>query len=264
MLNKSQLDENKKIQQFKEEKGKKEKKELTPEESAYLDYANTKIDLVNHSVKTDDLGLLQFFYPDYKIMNKPSLFVDSPVIWLGDAKYLNTLKASGVNVISVTNLAEYSLLNKDILIQMTFTKWNKPVPKYVYQIKDLVDYDTILENVKWHWVTGKWLLKEFKSLQLFLDFISDLHTNKLTLLRSYFDLVNKTGVGYLDKSLMSFISRIVGISQADSDWYKKTANQYRTTKIQNVKPALDNYINSDIGNKELLTMNLISDLINVE
>ena len=39
------------------------------------------IDIVNHSVKIDDIGLLQFMYPDYIILDKPILFIDKPIIF---------------------------------------------------------------------------------------------------------------------------------------------------------------------------------------
>ena len=166
-------------------------KELTPEELSYLNFANKKVSLIGHSVKSEDMGLIQYFYPEFKVMNQPSLFINSPVIWTGDAKYLNTLKESKIPVISVTNLAEYSLSDKDTLIQLTFTKWNKPVPKYLYSIKDLLDYDTVLDNVKLHWIDGKWRLKEFKDLKYFLEFITNLRDSESMVMKRYFNLVAK-------------------------------------------------------------------------
>ena len=60
------------------------------------------IDIINHSVKINDIGILQFMYPDFIILDKPVLFSDKPIIYTGNSKYINNIKALGVNYISVT------------------------------------------------------------------------------------------------------------------------------------------------------------------
>ena len=57
------------------------------------------IDIVNHSVGVDDIGLLQFMYPNYIVLDKPVLFTDKPVIFTGETKYVNQIKDLGVNYI---------------------------------------------------------------------------------------------------------------------------------------------------------------------
>ena len=262
MLNSDKINNSKKLLSI---SNYKKEKEETPEDVNYKTYANTNVSLIGHSVSTESLGLIQFFYPNFKVMDKPSLFINSPVIWTGDAKYLNFLKSSGISVISVTKLSEYNLLDKDTLLHLTFSKWGKPVPKYVYNMKDILEYDMVLDYVKYHWVSGKWILKEYNSIALFLNFINNLSFNNRNAIADYFNLVDKTGIDFLDKSMFSFIARVVGVSTSDSVWYKQAAKIFNTRdKRHNIKIAIDNYLNSSIDNKELKLMNLVQDLIRLQ
>lgn len=53
---------------------------------------DNKISIVNHSVKTTDMGLLQFLYPEFIILDKPVLYSDKPIIFTGETKYINQIK----------------------------------------------------------------------------------------------------------------------------------------------------------------------------
>ena len=85
------------------------------------------IDIVNHSVKIDDIGLLQFMYPDYIILDKPILFIDKPIIFKGETKYINQIKNLGVNYIIITELAEIDLTRREVLLEVVFSKYNRKV-----------------------------------------------------------------------------------------------------------------------------------------
>ena len=78
------------------------------------------IDIVNHSVKIDDIGLLQFMYPDYIILDKPILFIDKPIIFKGETKYINQIKSLGVDYIIITELAEIDLTRREVLLEVVF------------------------------------------------------------------------------------------------------------------------------------------------
>ena len=53
---------------------------------------DNKISIVNHSVKITDMGLLQFLYPEFIILDKPVLYSDKPIIFTGETKYINQIK----------------------------------------------------------------------------------------------------------------------------------------------------------------------------
>lgn len=121
------------------------------------------ISIVNHSVKTTDIGLLQFLYPDFIILDKPVLYSDKPIIFTGETKYINQIKNLGVPYISLSALAEYDLTDRLTLLKVAFSKYNRPVPKYLLEFYEDLDDFTFRELVEYYWITGKWTLKEYNN-----------------------------------------------------------------------------------------------------
>ena len=218
------------------------------------------IDIVNHSVKIDDIGLLQFMYPDYIILDKPILFSDKPIIFKGETKYINQIKALGVDYIIITELAEIDLTKREILLEVIFSKYKRPVPKYVLSFyKDLDDFQ-FMELVQYYWVTGKWLLKEYDNVGAFLEFLTSFKTDTYNMAKTYLQLLHKVGAEYIEMSLLTFLNRVVLPSGQLSKWYSKLIEEYRLSKYDLIEPALIKYMDSPIYNTELRTFNLILDL----
>lgn len=218
------------------------------------------IDIVNHSVKVDDIGLLQFMYPNYIITDKPILFTDKSVIFTGETKYVNQIKNLGVDYIFVSYTPEIDLTDRLTLLDVAFTKWNKNVPKYVLKFyKDLDDF-TFREQFEYLWVTGKWNLKEYDNTGAFLEFLYSFKTDTYNIAKTYLQLLHKTGAEYIEMSLLTFLNRVVLPSGKLSKWYQKTIDDYRLSKYRFIKPALDKYIESPIYNSELRIFNFILDL----
>jgi hypothetical protein len=132
------------------------------------------ISIVNHSVKTTDIGLLQFLYPDFIILDKPVLYSDKPIIFTGETKYINQIKNLGVPYISLSALAEYDLTDRLTLLKVVFSKYNRPVPKYLLEFYEDLDDFTFRDLVEYYWITGKWTLKEYNNsrsiLRIFTEF----------------------------------------------------------------------------------------------
>lgn len=124
---------------------------------------DNKIEIINHSVKTTDIGLLQFLYPDFIILDKPVLYSDKPIIFTGETKYINQIKNLGVPYISLSALAEYDLTDRLTLLKVAFSKYNRPVPKYLLEFYEDLDDFTFRELVEYYWITGKWTLKEYNN-----------------------------------------------------------------------------------------------------
>lgn len=38
-------------------------------------------ELIGHSVRVNDIGLLQFMYPDFVVTDQPLIFTDRPIIF---------------------------------------------------------------------------------------------------------------------------------------------------------------------------------------
>ena len=149
------------------------------------------IDVVNHSVKVDDIGLLQFMYPDFIILDKLPLFTNRPIIFIGDAKYINKIKELGVDYIFILDLPEVDLTKREVLLEVAFNKWNKKVPKYLLEFyKDLDDF-TFREQFEYLWLTGKWNLKEYDNSGAFLEFLYSFKTDTYNIAKTYLQLLDK-------------------------------------------------------------------------
>ncbi len=219
-----------------------------------------KLTIVNHSVKVTDLGLLQFMYPNYVILDKPVLFSDKPIIFIGETKYVNQIKNLNVDYILVSALAEFDLTDRLTLLKIIFSKYNRPVPKYLLEFYEDLDDNTFRELVEYYWITGKWLMKEYNSSGAFLEFLQSFKTDTVTILKTYLTLLNKTGSDYIRVSLFTFLNRVLTPNGKLSKWYKQVIDNYKMSKIQLIKPAIYNYIDSPIKNEDLRILNLILDL----
>ncbi len=216
--------------------------------------------ILNHSVKIKDIGLLQYFYPNFIILNKPVLYSDKPIIFTGDNKYINQIKSLGVDYILISELAEYDLTDRLKLLTVVFARYNRKVPKYLLAFYEDLDEDTFIELVKQYWITGKWSLKEYTTSGAFLEFLQSFNTDTYTISKTYLQLLNKTGAEYIEMSLLTFLNRVLNPSTKLSKWYQKVIDEFKTSKKDLIKPAIENYVDSSIYNTELRIFNLILDL----
>lgn len=218
------------------------------------------IDIVNHSVKVKDIGLLQYMYPDYIILDKPVLFSERPIIFTGETKHINRIKNLGVNYIIVSVLPEIDLTDRLKLLEVVFAHHKKKVPKYLLAFYEEIDEITFMDLVKEYWITGKWRVKEYTNSGLFLEFVKSFKTDTYTIAKTYIELLNRTGAEYIETSLLTFLNRVVVPSGKLSNWYKKIIDEFRTSKYDLIKGAMTNYLDSPIDNVELKIFNLILDL----
>ena len=61
-------------------------------------------------------------------------------------------------------------------------------------------------------------------------------------------------------SLLTFLNRVLNPSTKLSKWYQKVIDEFKTSKKDLIKPAIENYVDSSIYNTELRIFNLILDL----
>lgn len=218
------------------------------------------IDIVNHSVIIKDIGFLQFLYPDFIILDKPVLFSEKPIIFTGETKYVNKIKALGVDYIFVSLTGEIDLTDRLTLLKVVFSKYNKAVPKYIQEFYKDLDDNQFMELIEEYWITGKWRLKEFDNTGAFLEFLYSFKTDTYKIAKSYLELLHKTGAEYLEMSLLTFLNRVVNPGSRLSKWYMKTINDYKMSKYNLIEPALYKYMQSPIYNSELRIFNLVLDL----
>lgn len=218
------------------------------------------IDIVNHSVICSDLGLLQFFYPNYKIVTGPILFSESPIIYTGDTKYINQIKSLGIDFIIVTSLGEFNLDKRETLLDLVFSKYKRKIPKYLLEFYQDLDNEIFIDLCKQFWITGKWNLKEFNNSGVFIEFLKSFKTDTYTITKTYLQLLNKVGAEYIEMSILTFLNKVVNSTGKISNWYKKIIEDYRKSKYMLIKPAITNYCESPIYRTDLRIFNLILDL----
>lgn len=216
--------------------------------------------ILNHSVKIKDIGLLQYLYPNLIILNKPIIYSDRPIIFTGESKYINQIKNLNVDYILISELAEYDLTDRLVLLNVVFAKYNKKVPKYLLSFYEDLDDNTFIELVKQYWITGKWPLKEYTTSGAFLEFLQSFNTDTYTISKTYLQLLNKTGAEYIELSLLTFLNRVLNPSTRLSKWYQKVINDFKNSKRDLISMAINNYISSPIYSTELRIFNLILDL----
>jgi len=218
------------------------------------------ISIINHSVKVDDIGLLQFMYPDYRILDKPTISSDKNIIWVGDTKNLNRIKSLGVNYIVVSSAGEIDLTDRLTLLEVVFSKWKRKVPKYLLEFYQDLDDFTFREQIEYMWITGKWQMKEYDNTGAFLEFLRSFNTDTITISKTYLQLLDKVGAEYIEMSLLTFLNRVTIPSNNISKWYKMMIEDFKRAKYDSIKPALYNFMESPIYNTELRVFNFILDL----
>lgn len=229
-------------------------------------FEQKEVDLINHSVKPGNLELLQFFYPNFKVIDTDVMILDGPVIYTGPTEYLNKIKSFGYPVISVTTLGEFNLSDPRVLVNMTYTKWNQKVSDRLAKYVDKLEYWEILQAVKIHWVTGKWTIKKYNKSGAFLTLAESFNTDTHNVLVTYFNLLeNKYNTAaYMEKSILSFLEKIASGSTDNSYWYNRILKHYKKGKRKLLEQAIDKYIRVNIWNKDLKVFNLLQDLNRVD
>lgn len=221
--------------------------------------------IINHSVQTRNIGLLQFMYPDFQIIDKPIMITTRPIIFIGETKYINQVKNLGVPYIIVTTLGEYNLDDRKTLLQVAFSKYNRNVPKYLLEYYDKLDDFEFMELFEYFWITGKWPLKEYDGIGKFVELLRSFKTDSYTITKTYFKLLDECSAEYLETCLFTFLIKVLKlktnkVKRESSKWYALMLTEYSKLKKNYIKPAMDKYINSNIDNPELKIYNLIINL----
>ena len=97
------------------------------------------MDIVGRIV-SGDLDLLRFLYPDYEVIrDEVPMFPSRNAIYAGDAigqgDFINTYRKRGLKfIIYNRHQPEINLNNRFTLLSIVFKKYNRYVPKYVYNM----------------------------------------------------------------------------------------------------------------------------------
>lgn len=181
-------------------------------------------DLHNVLLKTesrdlDATGLVYFMFPNY--LPREELFFDyeNSVIYIG--KYVSdlkkTLQSGTKEFIAVVNtgMYDYDISNRDSLVELAYSKWEKEVPKSISDIVQSMYEIDFINFFKILWITGTSYIDTDSTLSVF-ELYKVLGGQRYDILRKYFELKEIYSDSYIYSCLLSFIDKSVHPEQVSS------------------------------------------------
>ena len=224
------------------------------------------MDIVGRTV-TGDLDLLRFLYPNFEVVHEIPLFPSRPAIYVGllndmDA-FVQTYRDNNLDFIVYNSFqSDISLDNRFMLLSIVFKKYNRYIPKYVYEMMNSLDQESFIEYCKIYWVTGSWSLKELDYENSFLDFVYSLNSSKREMIETYFRVVKDTKTFRIESSLLTFFVRARDKTyKGKSLVYNRMINTYNKNKLDRANRGLRKGLTYHIDNYELKLLNNIMCII---
>lgn len=150
------------------------------------------------------------------------------------------------------------------LLTVAFNRHNKPVPKYLLAYYDQLDEYEFMDLFQYYWITGKWPLKEYDNIGKFVELLKSFKTDTYNITKTYFNLLNECTSEYLETCTFTFLNKVMKLKgnkvKRESKWYALMLLDYAQFKKPYIKPAIDNYLRSEIENPDLKIYNLIINL----
>ena len=117
---------------------------------------------------------------------------------------------------------------------------------------------------KYYWITGKWPLKEYDSLGKFIELLQSFKTDTYNISKTYFNILEERPAEYIETCIFTFLNKVMKVKEnkvrEKSRWYAQLLLEYAQYKKHYIKPAIDNYLHSEIDNPELKIYNLVINL----
>lgn len=224
------------------------------------------MDIVGRMV-TGDLNLLRFLYPNFEVVSEIPLFPSKPAIYVGLLKevdaFIQTYRDNNLDFIIYNGFqSEINLDNRFMLLSIIFKKYNRYVPKYVYEMMNVLDQESFIEYCKIFWVTGSWSLKELDYENSFLDFVYSLNSSKREMIETYFKVIKDTKTFRIESSLLTFFIRARDKTyKGKSLVYNRMINTYNKNKLDKANRGLKKGLTYHIDNYELKLLNNIMCII---
>ena len=213
------------------------------------------------------LSLLKMMFPTFRIVNsKFEIYPNEPFIYVGDIKWINTVKDRKEPHIILATTGEINLTDRKQLSSALYAVHNKKVPQYLDDLIDQWDDDTFYYNMKYVLLTGVIPDKEIQKNDLFLNIISNF-SNPLQLIKAYFASVDSldeiNSLKYLESNLLSFITKSRNIDETNTknSYMLKLRQSFVYSYDKNVSNAIYTLLDSNIDNLELKNLNFILDLV---
>lgn len=232
-------------------------------------------ELLNKQVVCPDISILQFMYPDFKVIKTEfEIYPGEPFIYIGDIKWINKINKHLEPHIIVASTGEYNLADMMTLIELAYKKHNKRIPQYINNDllsiwkpvgKDLYNKE-FLYNWKHLWVNGSLIDKEINKNRLYIDLLNNIN-DPAKLLIGYLKNVNNSNSKYIESSFIDFMKNGM-IKQSEDvltgkNWMKAKQMIFYASYSKNVHKAMSKMFINGAGNEnpQLRMYNILKNVL---
>lgn len=219
------------------------------------------ISLLDKVVRVSSEDILMFFFPDFKVRRVLTpIDYGSKIIYTGPLnKKAQDILQSGT-YIATRGLYQYDLTNRKQMIQFVFSKYDREVPDYIMRNIDLYDDDEFLYCCKIYWMSHQWPYKPESEDSVYSLYQASV-SSTIDFLKKYYKCTEFYKIPILEQSFFTFILRAKSVDEQNvSPMYKRLLKVFYNTSNSRVKPAMLQYIESPISDRELRFVEFIFSL----
>lgn len=221
---------------------------------------------INVAIRVKNIEILEFFYPNYRVTDTYSPFIEGGVIFTGNSKFLPMFRDNNIPYIYAAGTPEYDLTIPVNLLNFVLSRWDKKPTKKLLDYFDSLDFkhnaDEIYDVCKQLWVTGKCLLDVDDSKQMNL-YHALAYDNPIDMIKNYLNLSSDIGNERTFSRVLSFLDKSKDSSNVHNIYVKKCLDRFKEDRYANVKNALLAYLYSPTDNNEIKTFKLLENLTTV-
>lgn len=163
----------------------------------------------------DVVSILRMMYPEFRLVKGVfDIYPDDSFIYIGDSKYINSVK-NKPNPHIIVATTGINLLDREVMLECVYEFLGKSVPKTVKDIYKLWDDSTFYSNLKFLLVLKSIPDKTIRSSNFLLDVVSVLYKGT-NFLGPYYTILD-SGLDefeFFEFSFLSFVSKSMNL---DSD-----------------------------------------------
>jgi hypothetical protein len=201
------------------------------------------VGLVGKTVKISNMGLLEFFYPRFRV--KDHLFFDAnnSVIYVGESRpdLLEYLGRGTKEFINTVGISDIDLDVRDRMLDFVYEKHNK-VPKsdVVDSLKNVTDRD-FEQYIKKYWVSGYSTLDDDCEYSIF-DLYKAMGNSNRESLKIFYELRKSYEAKILKRSVETFLEKVVDVDTVNvSNYYLKILKEFNKRYRSKLKSVLYQY-----------------------
>lgn len=219
--------------------------------------------MINKVIKTNDIGLVAFFNPDYIILSEVSYMNKrDKVIYIGAMKdkIKNYLEANTASYISLVGAAEKDFSKKESWLRWVLTNKGWDLQIDVQERFLGLDDGHFYRELKHYWLTGKITFENADKITFYDLFKSTLQPLS-EMLKIYYNLIDNNNIAIVEASFLTFLSRVYRWEeQAVSPGYLRLLNQAFSKYGDRIKAAVTKYFKQSSYDKNMRLIRLFMDL----